>query len=133
MKRVLEVRGADAVNTPMTLALPALWTGILYDREARTAARKLVTGSFEELAQFQGAVAREGLKARLGKSTARDLADELVGIAAKALKSRNPSDRDLLVPLFEVLESGTTPSEILADVAGKSNYDRQAILAALRL
>jgi glutamate--cysteine ligase len=35
VKGVVEVRGADACDAPMTKALLAFWKGVLYDREAR--------------------------------------------------------------------------------------------------
>ena len=41
LKRFLEVRGADATQTPLALAVPALWKGLLYDRESLAAAVEL--------------------------------------------------------------------------------------------
>src|SRR5262249_25614612 len=38
LKKVLEMRGADAVPPGLTCSLPALWKGLLYDAEARVAA-----------------------------------------------------------------------------------------------
>jgi len=42
MKRFLEMRGADAGSLPHMLALPALWTGLLYDKTARDEAASLI-------------------------------------------------------------------------------------------
>src|SRR5262249_30522778 len=53
VKRVLEMRGADVVPLPTMLALPALWVGLLYDREARLAAWELTRKwTFPELLDF---------------------------------------------------------------------------------
>ena len=35
MKKFLEMRGADGGPASMILALPALWVGLLYDKQAR--------------------------------------------------------------------------------------------------
>jgi glutamate--cysteine ligase len=42
MKRYIEVRGADVGPRDHILALPALWKGLLYDAQARAAAKALV-------------------------------------------------------------------------------------------
>ena len=40
LKRILEVRGADAVPPGLICALPALWKGLFYDREALRRGRR---------------------------------------------------------------------------------------------
>src|SRR5437016_8033102 len=62
VKRVLELRGADMVPLPLMLANPALWVGLLYDRDARRAAAQLTEKwTFSQLVDFQGEVARQAL------------------------------------------------------------------------
>ncbi len=62
VKGVVEVRGADACDTPMTKALLAFWKGILYDREARAWAWDAVKRlSVDERRAFMRAAARDGL------------------------------------------------------------------------
>ena len=39
LKRTIEIRGADGQTTDMACALPALWTGVLYDEQALAEAR----------------------------------------------------------------------------------------------
>src|SRR5262249_21362245 len=66
LKRYLEVRGADPSSLPMVLALPALWTGLLYDDEALAGATALTAGlSFAQRAELRASVPRQGLAARL--------------------------------------------------------------------
>ena len=64
MKRYLEVRGADAVPTPLSLAAPALWKGLLYDCESLAAATELAR-SFpaDEINHIARVVARHGMQA----------------------------------------------------------------------
>lgn len=138
VKKVIEVRGADAVSVPLTLAMPALWTGLLYDTEARVAARRLVDASFEQLVAFQEAVGREGLQARLGNRTARELAGDLVRLATDGLRRRtqrgegDATDVDYLFPLKGVVESGRPPADDILELWSRTGGDRTQVIEALR-
>ena len=113
IKHVLELRGADMVPPPLLHSLAALWVGVLYDAQARTAAWELTKAwSFGELLEFQGEVARRALHARGPDGrTARELARPLVGIARKGLLAWSAESgedaRRFLDPLDDVLDRGT--------------------------
>src|SRR5205085_10549196 len=78
--------------------------GLLYDGAARAAACALTSRwSFAELLDFQGAVARQALRA----PRALELARELVAIGKAGLRS----DREMLDPLDEIVATGRTPAE----------------------
>src|SRR5205807_7324477 len=110
--RTLEVRGADMVPLPYLMALPALWKGLLYHRQARTAAFELTRAwSFARLLDFQAAVARQALRA----PGALDLARELVKIARQGLEG----EREFLEPLDGILDSGRTLAERALDALGQ--------------
>jgi glutamate--cysteine ligase len=136
VKRVLEVRGADAVDARTTMALPALWTALLYDETARTEARRLIGGAFEELVSFQEEVARGALEARLGGRSARDLAAELVALADEGLKRRHqtgmPDERPYLEPLREILASGRTGADRTLELHARTNGNPAALVEAMR-
>jgi glutamate--cysteine ligase len=136
VKRVIEVRGADAVDARTTMALPALWTGLLYDASARRDARRLVSVPFEALVAFQDEVAREALGARLGPASAQDLARELVTLAGEGLRRRHeagmPDERPFLEPLREVAASGRTGADRVLDVHASTRGDVPALLDAMR-
>ena len=122
LKRIIEVRGADAVSRGLTCALPALWKGILYEAEACEAAWSLVEKmSTQEREDAQVAVSREGLAATIGGRSALELAREFVGIASEALgtigkrKGIEPDESHFLDPVWAQLETGKSPGEILAE------------------
>jgi glutamate--cysteine ligase len=122
LKRVIEVRGCDAVPSTLTCALPAFWKGLLYDRGARDAAWKLVESwSFEERVEFLDAAAKDGLSARTSRGTAKDLASELVAISAEGLRRiahaghGEPDETSFLEPLQEQIASGKSPGELLLE------------------
>lgn len=136
LKHVVELRGADAVDARTTLALPALWTALLYDVEARRAARALVTARFEELLAFQQDVARRALKAELGGASALDLGREVLRIAEDALTRRCRAglgdDRPLLDPLLEILDSGRTGADRTLETFEETAGSRSALIELLR-
>jgi len=122
LKRVLEMRGADAVPSPLTCALPAFWKGILYDAEARSAAWELVEDwSFEEREAALEAVSRRGLAAEVPGGPVLPLARELVSIAFGGLRriahpgESRDDERGFLEPLFEQLETGRSPGQVILD------------------
>jgi glutamate--cysteine ligase len=87
LKTYVEVRGADSVPPALAMALAAFWKGILYDDRARRDAWKLVSSSpFERRLAFQREVALKGLEARLGGTSARELAAELVRLGRRGLE-----------------------------------------------
>lgn len=138
VKRVIEVRGADVVDARTTLALPALWTGLLYDTEARRETRRLIDVPFDDLVRFQSDVARHALKARLGNRTAQDIARDLIRLADDGLRRRAehtglPDERALLDPIREIVDSGITPADRLLEVHARTNGDRAALIEAMRL
>ncbi len=122
LKRVLEVRGADAVPSHLTCALPALWKGILYDGEALSAGWELVADwSFKERETALEEVARKGLAAEVPGGPVLPLARELVSIAFGGLRriadpgESREDERGFLKPLFEQLETGRSPGQVILD------------------
>lgn len=122
LKRIIEVRGADAVPRGLICALPALWKGILYDPDSCRAAWGLMEKmSPSEREDAQLAVARGGLAARIGGRPALDLARELVEISAEGLKALGarwgiePEESHFLDPIRAQLATGRSPGEIVAE------------------
>lgn len=117
VKRVLELRGADMVPRPYLLGLPALWLGLLYDRDARAAAWELTARwTFVERLAFQADVARHALGARgPGGVRALDLAREVLAAARRGLGAwgarTGVDDRPFLEPLDALAASGVTLAE----------------------
>ncbi|MBF0267786.1 MAG: glutamate--cysteine ligase [Alphaproteobacteria bacterium] len=120
LKRYLEMRGADGGSWSRICALPALWTGLLYDAEALGEAWDMVKDwTIEEMSQLRADVPRMGLKAPFRKGLVRDQALRMLIIAREGLIGRAREDdvgRDesgFLDPLDRIAERGVTPAELL--------------------
>ncbi|MDP3503691.1 MAG: glutamate-cysteine ligase family protein [Myxococcales bacterium] len=119
IKRVLEVRSADAVDGPMTGALAALMRGLLYDRQAVDELAAATPKTVEEHRVLHLAAQREGLEAKGLLGLSRDV----VAIARAGLTRLDPADVPLLAPLEAVLESGRSPSARVLEAFGKRTSD----------
>ncbi len=124
LKRILEMRCADAVPPDLLCTIPALWKGLLYDDEARGAARALVARwSPEQRAALWSDVARSGLAARTPDGPLLPRARELAALARSGLRRLarehpdlgDPGEEGFLDPLDELLERGKSPGEIVLE------------------
>jgi glutamate--cysteine ligase len=120
LKKTLEVRGADSQNLPVASALPALFTGVLYDRRALDEADAMTAGWKPEAVQASREGAwREGVRTVFeGKSFAH-WGERLIDIAAGGLSRRarkNAAGADesiYLAPLRDLLARGQSPADVL--------------------
>jgi glutamate--cysteine ligase len=122
LKQYLEMRGADVGPQDMLDALPSLWTGLFYDRQALEAGWELCRDwPLDSHERLRADVTRLGLRAKIGTRTVQDVARDLVAIAAGGLKRRARLDASgadesrYLAPLAEIAESGMTRADRLLE------------------
>jgi len=122
LKTFIEMRGADGGPWRRLCALPAFWTGILYDSTALDAAYDLVKDwTAEEREAMRSNVPRLGLATPLRSRTLRDIALEILEISREGLHRRarrNTAGEDethFVDPLFSIAGSGRTPAEELLE------------------
>ena len=131
LKRFLEMRGADAGSFAQVLALPALWTGLLYDQQALDGALALTADWTERERQaLRDTVPRLGLRTPFRGRDLRDVGRAMVGLALGGLQRRARLDRNgederkALAPLVETIEEGRSPADrLLADFSGPWHGD----------
>lgn len=119
VKGVVEVRGADSCDVPMTKALLAFWKGILYDPEARKQAWDVVKGFDVPMRRsFGRAAGKDGLAGRApdGRPIA-EIARALLDAASAGLcrqsccGERGQDERMWLAPLSERAQARRSPAE----------------------
>ena len=123
LKQYLEMRGADSGPTSRLAALPALWTGIFYDKAALAAAWDLCKAwSPEAREQLRLDAARTGLKGTVAGRPIKDVAADMVAIAKEGLKRRarisacGKDETGYLSELEEIADSGLTPADRLLEL-----------------
>ncbi len=122
LKRVIEVRGADAVPPKLVCGLPAFWKGLFHDEDALAAAEERIgKWTHAQVDALHGEVARSGLKADAPDAPILAVARELVDLSAQGLKrlgDRNRAGQDeslFLGPLYEIIDRGTSPGRYLLE------------------
>ena len=120
VKNYIELRGADSGPRDRLTALPAFWTGLLYDTTALDAAWDLAKAwTADEREELRRDVAVLGLKAKIRGRTVQDLAKDLLaaseaGLAQRARKdAAGGNETRYLAPLQEIAASGITAAERL--------------------
>lgn len=118
LKQFLEMRGADMGSAEAITALPAFWTGLLYDQSALDAAWDLVKSwTAEERQGLRDSVPRTALQTPFRNGTAGEVAREALAIATAGLTNRARRDgqgRDETIHLAllqRILDSGRTQAE----------------------
>ena len=118
LKQYLEMRGADGGPVSRLCALPALWTGILYDPAAQAAAWDVCKHwTQEDRAALIRDVPSVALNAQVAGRSVRDVARDLVSISAAGLKARGRLSGGLvdetgyLGELEDIADTGVTAAE----------------------
>jgi glutamate--cysteine ligase len=141
LKRTLEVRGADSLPANLVCALPALWTGLLYDPKALDQAEEL-TASFTaaELEALRPGIAELALEAPFRGAPLAALAERVIDIASGGLERRARLDKNgkderiHLAKIAALVEKGSCPADALVEGLGNADADlRREILARARI
>ncbi len=130
LQKTLEVRGADSVPARLSMALPALWLGVLYDDQTLAwVEERLVPLGHDVWATARERVAREGLHAPVAGTTVGAFARELLAHADAALARRSRLDvhgrdeRQYLAPLVEAAHHGRSLGDVILDDWSPSRPD----------
>jgi len=124
IKKFMEMRGADGGPWRRLCALPAFWTGLLYDQTALDAAWDLVKGLDAPTRDaLRVAASEDGLQAQVDGVSMHDLARQAVAISHAGLKARArgasgglvPDETHFLDALQESVDSGKVPADELLD------------------
>lgn len=132
IKRVLEVRSADATSGPLAGALGALMRGLLYDDGATQAASRLMALSPAQHAALHLAAQRDGLGAVVEGRRLLDLAREVLAIARAGLQRVDAADLPLLAPLEAIAAKGQSPAVAVLEAFAARTSD-SAFLDAVAL
>jgi glutamate--cysteine ligase len=116
LKKYMEMRGADSGLAPMLKALPAFWTGILYDTSSLDAAWDLVKSwSAGQRQKLRNDVPRQALAASIKGRSAQHIAQDVLKIVRKGLAARGHAEEIYLDPLDEIAASGKTSADMLLE------------------
>ena len=128
LKSYLEVRGADAGKWEMICALPAFWTGLLYDEENLNILwNETHKWNYSDIMDLYKNVSKEGLKSKFQGESIYNYCQYLLKLSSKGLERRaflNKKNRDEqihLETLKKIVSSQKTPADILLEETNNGN------------
>jgi len=135
LKNTLEMRGADAQGRALTVALPALWKGLLYSDSALRRAESLITPLSADIVQrARPEITRRGLQATLLGQPLAHWASEVVQIARAGLEEldvrneRGENESVYLDPLERLVREGRCPADVLrSEVRGAGDFTARVV------
>jgi glutamate--cysteine ligase len=140
LKKTIEIRGADAQPGRLACALPALWTGVLYDDRALDEADALTADwTHAEVSALRESIWQLGLKATFRGVEVHGLAEKLVAISEGGLERRavkradGKDERVHLSAIKALVARGRTPAEEVLDAVNAAtgqSFERRVIEAA---
>ncbi|HEX3853607.1 MAG TPA: glutamate-cysteine ligase family protein [Polyangiaceae bacterium] len=137
LKSTLEVRSSDSLPLRLGAALPALFTGILYDEQALSEADAFVREiRLEALIAARPSLVQLGLAARVGDRPKQALAERVLEIAAGGLARRaflnehGKDERIHLELLTSLVQSGKTPADAMIESLTKDSTPSVADIIA---
>ena len=118
LKSFIELRGADGGPWSRVCALPAFWTGILYDEEVLDEVYNFVRmWKFNDIRNLYDDVRVKGLNSYTPDNESLiDFSKRLIDLSSHGLRSRNINDSgktedSFLDPLKKIIKSKRTPAE----------------------
>jgi glutamate--cysteine ligase len=141
LKHTLEVRGGDSLPMKYAMAIPALWTGILYDEKALSDVEALSASyRYEEMQALRPEIPRKALGAMFRNAPVAEVARTLLGIATEGLvrrarRSADGADESIhLAGLARLTERGLCPADELMDgLPADPVEQRRAIIERTRV
>lgn len=141
LKKFIEMRGADGGSYEMICAVPAFWTGLLYDTAALDAAWDLVKDwTQEEVQNLRDEVPRHALATPFRNLTVRDIARRVLEMSKAGLRNRDYRDTGdmdetrYLEPLEAIVDRGETVADrLLSQYNGPWSGNIDAVFEATSL
>ena len=119
LKTFIELRGADGGPWSRVCALPAFWTGILYDKKNLNEIwTKISHWDYSEVVNFYENVRRDGLNTftpdgeKLSDFIKIILNQSGEGLVRRNVKTDRGNESIFLEPLKKILKSGKSPAEM---------------------
>ena len=133
LKRTLEIRGGDSLPSGLVVGPAALFTGLLYDRDALAKADELTESyGIEELEALRGRVPFEGPRALFRGRPCGEVMQTALELAAKGLANRarrqgGADERLFLQPLVELAARLRCPADALLDAYREAGQGPPAV------
>ena len=113
LRNFIEIRNHDCVGGGLEYAIPALYKGIMYSRDAIEEVEEILSKfSSNEIKELRYNVARYALDSKVGNKNILPICKEFAEISYYTLKTEGYNEEEYLEPLIELLKKGKCPAEL---------------------
>ena len=113
LRQFIEIRNHDCVGNGLEYSIPAIYKGIMYNKDAMEEIDYLFKNiSPRDIEEFRYHVPRLALDTKIKNILAKDIAAEILNIAYQSLDYKNDNDSEYILPIMELTKQGLTPGDI---------------------
>ena len=114
LRNFIEIRNHDCVGKGLQYSIPALYKGIMYNKNALCEAENLLLKySFNEINELRYNVARYATSSKLRKHSINDICKEILNISYMGLKEECENEEMFLEPIMDLIKKNKIPADIL--------------------
>lgn len=114
LRKFIEIRNHDCVDSEMAYAILAIYKGILYSKSAMDEIEELFAQfEYRDFAEFRYNVPKTGLATRIKGNCAADIAKEILYIAEKSLIEQNLKEERYLDAIKIYTMEGISPADVI--------------------
>ena len=112
LKTYLEIRNHDSQKSELITAVPAIWKGILYNKEARESIDDMFKGSeFRDFEELRYLTPDYGLEMKFNRYNLFDLAKEVLDISRQSHEEMKTGEEQYLEPIYGYVNKKITPAD----------------------
>lgn len=133
LRKFIEIRNHDCVNSGMQYSIMAIYKGILYNSDAMDEVEKMFSKlSHNDFAEFRYNVPKNALETHIKNHYAKDFAKEILRIAENSLKQDGIDEEKYLEPIKQFTNYGLSPADvIISNWKGTWNKDVNKLIKHL--
>lgn len=114
LRQFIEIRNHDCVGGGLEYSIPAIYKGIMYNKDAMAEVWQLFkTCNSNDIEEFRYNVPRTALDTKIKGISAKDIAIEIQNIAYQSLDSQSDNDSEFILPIMELTKQGLTPADVM--------------------
>ena len=134
LKNIIEIRNQDCQTGDLKYSVPALFKGILYDKDAQESVFNLLKNlSFKDYQQLRKDVPKYALDAKIGNRKVLDFAKIILNIAYRALSKAGAGEEKFLTPIMNLVYDGLCPADVILKEWEKSNRNIEKLINHVRM
>ena len=113
LRNFIEIRNHDCVGDGLEYSIPAIYKGIMYNKDAFDETKNLLGKYFsKELNELRYNVARYGIHAKIRGTKIRDICKNIIDISNYSLSVQGNDEEKYLEPIAELLRKNKMPADL---------------------